>query len=66
MGFDGALDSNITIRTLVHARGRMSFWAGGGIVADSSLEGEYQESYDKAAAMLELLQGQDHLNHVGG
>ena len=66
MGFDGALDSNIAIRTLVHARGRLSFWAGGGIVADSSLEGEYQESYDKAAAMLELLQGEAHLNHVGG
>ncbi|MBI2295564.1 MAG: chorismate-binding protein, partial [Betaproteobacteria bacterium] len=31
-------------------------WAGGGIVADSKLEDEYQETFDKAAAMLKLLQ----------
>jgi para-aminobenzoate synthetase component 1 len=34
----------------------MRFWAGGGIVADSTLEDEYQETFDKAAAMLKLLQ----------
>ena len=50
------MDTNIAIRTLVQSKGRMSFWAGGGIVADSSLEGEYQESFDKAAAMLRLLE----------
>jgi len=66
LGFDGTMDTNIAIRTLVHARGRMSFWAGGGIVADSSLEGEYQESYDKAAAMLNLLEQGSALNRVGG
>lgn len=66
IGFDGHMDTNIAIRTLVHARGRMSFWAGGGIVADSSLEGEYQESYDKAAAMLNLLEHGSALNRVGG
>jgi len=32
------------------------FWAGGGVVADSQLEDEYQETFDKAAAMLRLLQ----------
>lgn len=55
IGFDRAMDTNIAIRTLVHRDGQMRFWAGGGIVADSTLEGEYQESFDKAAAMLKLL-----------
>jgi para-aminobenzoate synthetase component 1 len=55
-GFDGGMDLNIAIRTLVHAQGTIRFWAGGGIVADSKLEEEYQETFDKAAAMLNLLQ----------
>jgi para-aminobenzoate synthetase component 1 len=55
-GFDGNMDVNIAIRTLVHSHGTVRFWAGGGIVADSKLEDEYQESFDKAAAMLKLLQ----------
>jgi len=55
-GFDGGMDLNIAIRTLVHSRGTIRFWAGGGIVADSQLEDEYQETFDKAAAMLKLLQ----------
>jgi para-aminobenzoate synthetase component I len=55
MGFDGNMDSNIAIRTLVHANGTIRFWAGGGIVNDSDLEEEYQESFDKAAALLKLL-----------
>ena len=65
IGFDGTMDTNIAIRTLVHIKGRISFWAGGGIVADSSLEGEYQETFDKAAAMLSLLKKNKALNHVG-
>ena len=56
IGFDGDMDLNIAIRTLVHSRGEIRFWAGGGIVADSKLEDEYQETFDKAAAMLKLLQ----------
>jgi para-aminobenzoate synthetase component 1 len=55
-GFDGGMDLNIAIRTLVHAQGTIRFWAGGGIVADSKLEEEYQETFDKAAAMLKLLE----------
>jgi para-aminobenzoate synthetase component 1 len=55
IGFDGDMDVNIAIRTLVHSRGEIRFWAGGGIVADSKLEDEYQETFDKAAAMLKLL-----------
>ena len=50
------MDVNIAIRTMVYSRGTVRFWAGGGIIADSKLEDEYQETFDKAAAMLKLLQ----------
>ena len=56
IGFDGNMDSNITIRTLVHSGDTIRFWAGGGIVNDSVEEAEYQECFDKAAAMISLLQ----------
>lgn len=56
IGYDGDMDTNIVIRTLVHAGGEIRCWAGGGLVADSQCEAEYQETLDKAAAMLELLQ----------
>jgi para-aminobenzoate synthetase component 1 len=55
IGFDGNMDSNITIRTLVHSEQNIRFWAGGGIVNDSVCADEYQECFDKAAAMLRLL-----------
>ena len=57
IGFDGNMDSNIAIRTLVHNQGEIRFWAGGGIVRDSVMEDEYQECFDKAAALLRLLKG---------
>lgn len=56
IGFDGNMDTNIAIRTLVHSDNSIRFWAGGGIVNDSIMEEEYQESFDKAAVMLTLLQ----------
>jgi para-aminobenzoate synthetase component 1 len=56
VGCDGSMDSNIAIRTLVYAHDTIRFWAGGGIVADSVLDEEYQETLDKAAAMLRLLE----------
>lgn len=65
IGFDGNMDSNITIRTLVYNQGEMRCWAGGGIVHDSDVDEEYQETLDKAAAMLRLLQAED-LAGVGG
>jgi para-aminobenzoate synthetase component 1 len=60
VGFDGNMDSNIVIRTLVYSDGEIRCWAGGGIVADSEEKAEYQETLDKASAMLKLLQ------HYGG
>ena len=54
LGFNGDMDTNIAIRTLVSSENRLRFWAGGGIVADSKVDEEYQECLDKAAAMLRL------------
>jgi para-aminobenzoate synthetase component I len=56
VGFDGGMDTNIAIRTLTVSHGTVRFWAGGGIIADSEVEAEYQESFDKARALLRLLQ----------
>lgn len=56
IGFDGSMDLNIAIRTAVRSLGRLRFWAGGGIVADSTLESEYQECVTKAATVLKFLQ----------
>ncbi len=55
LGFDGDLDSSIAIRTLLKRGSDLYYWAGGGIVADSDCAAEYQESLDKAAAFLSLL-----------
>lgn len=62
---NGQMDTNIAIRTLVQHEGRLYCWAGGGIVIDSGLEAEYQESLTKAAAMLDVfahaeIPGMDH------
>ena len=56
VGFDGNMDTNIAIRTLVHRQGKLSFWAGGGLVYDSRLEAEYNECLDKASAFFRLFQ----------
>lgn len=61
IGFDGNMDTNIAIRTAVFSEGKIRFWAGGGIVADSEMEKEYRETWDKASNMLQLM---EHF-HVG-
>ncbi len=55
IGFDGNMDSNITIRTMVYSNNKLRFWAGSGIVAYSNVDNEYQEIFDKAAIMLSLI-----------
>lgn len=50
-GFDGAMDMNIAIRTIVMNRQQAVFHAGGGVVADSVPRAEYYESLDKARAL---------------
>lgn len=51
----GDMDTNIAIRTLVASDGQLHCWAGGGIVADSTLDSEYQETLDKVSKILPLL-----------
>ncbi|HYQ88094.1 MAG TPA: aminodeoxychorismate synthase component I [Candidatus Binatia bacterium] len=51
----GACDFNITIRTIVVEDGGASFHVGGGIVADSTPEGEYEETLVKARGMMGAL-----------
>ena len=53
--FNGNMDTNIAIRTLVQSHDTIRFWAGGVIVNDSKVEEEYQERFDKAAAMFQVL-----------
>ncbi|WP_028835044.1 MULTISPECIES: aminodeoxychorismate synthase component I [unclassified Pseudoalteromonas] len=51
----GNMDTSITIRTLVTHQQQIYCWAGGGIVADSKVELEYQETYDKVNKILPIL-----------
>ena len=55
LGFDGSVNLNIAIRTAVVKDGMCHFHVGGGIVADSDPEAEYQETLDKGRAFLEVL-----------
>jgi len=50
--FSGDMDTNIVIRTIVVKDGWAHFQVGGGIVADSDPEAEYQETLDKARALI--------------
>ena len=52
----GDVDLSIAIRTALHRRGRIVFFGGGGIVADSEAEVEYQETLDKVSSMMELFE----------
>ena len=45
--------------TLLRVDEHIYAWAGGGIVADSAVDAEYQESLDKAAALLAILEAED-------
>lgn len=56
----GNMDTSITIRTLIceHTDNQQTIhcWAGGGIVADSNVDAEYQESFDKVNKILPILE----------
>jgi para-aminobenzoate synthetase component 1 len=55
IGFDGSMDTNLLIRTMVYGKGWLHFSVGGGIVADSVPEKEYDETWHKAEGMLRAL-----------
>jgi len=53
--FNGNMDINIAIRTLIYNQETIRYWVGGGIVYDSDIDDEYQETLDKGKALLKLL-----------
>jgi para-aminobenzoate synthetase component 1 len=55
IGFNGAMDTNILIRTFTAGRGWVQFPVGGGIVAESDPTREYEETLHKAAGLLRAL-----------
>ncbi len=54
-GFDGAMDTCLAIRTMVGRGNTVSVQAGAGIVADSDPSTEFQETVNKASAMLRAI-----------
>ncbi|SFL97812.1 anthranilate synthase component I [Salibacterium qingdaonense] len=56
LGYDGNIDSCISIRTMVVENGKAKIQAGAGIVADSVPEKEYEETQNKAAALLRAVE----------
>lgn len=56
LDFGGNMDICITIRTMVKQGNKVYVQAGGGIVADSVVENEYQETVNKAGACIKALQ----------
>ncbi len=56
IGFNGDVDLNIVIRTIICKGDKAYFQVGGGIVWDSDANLEYQETLDKAKALIEVLE----------
>lgn len=52
LGFDGSIDSCIALRTGLVKDGKLYVQAGGGIVTDSTAAGEFEESVNKAKALI--------------
>ena len=55
LDFSGPLDLNIVIRTIVLTQDRATFGVGGAVVTDSDPHDEYQETQDKAHALIRAL-----------
>ncbi len=66
IGFDGAMDWNILIRSVVVAGRELSYHVGGGIVADSSPAQEWEETLHKARGTVAILSGQRHASEIAG
>lgn len=60
-GFNETMDLNIVIRTFLAKNGDLYFQVGGGIVADSDPEEEFQETLDKAKALISSLYNQQRI-----
>jgi len=59
LGFDGGMDMNIAIRTAFVANGSIYFSVGGGIVADSDPEAEYNETLLKGEIFMKIAKGSE-------
>lgn len=55
-GYDGNLNSCIALRTVLLKDGKAYVQAGGGVVADSTPEGEYQETINKAMGVMRAIE----------
>lgn len=55
LGFDGNIDLNIVIRTILIKNGMAYFGVGGGITWESDKASEYDETLDKALALMNVL-----------
>ncbi|MFT4731513.1 MAG: para-aminobenzoate synthetase component 1 [Gammaproteobacteria bacterium] len=56
IGIRNDMDTSICIRTVLAENNQLYCWAGGGIVLDSDIASEYQESLDKVAKILPILE----------
>ena len=56
LAFDGSIDTCIAIRTVLFRNGKAYVQAGGGVVADSIPENEYEESVNKAKAVINAIE----------
>jgi para-aminobenzoate synthetase component 1 len=61
-GFNQTMDLNIVIRTFLIKEDQVFFQVGGGIVADSDPQREYQETLDKAKALIQSLHQENRWN----
>lgn len=57
LGFNGNLDSCITIRSMLYRKGEITVQAGAGIVAASVPAGEFMETENKAGALIDVITG---------
>jgi para-aminobenzoate synthetase component I len=56
VGFDGSMDLSILIRTITAGRGWWQAPVGGGIVAQSDPQGEYEETWHKAQGLVQAME----------
>ena len=55
ISFSGSMDFNVMIRTMFINQKQITFHVGGGIVADSNPQEEWQETWDKAKSLIDTL-----------
>ncbi len=59
IGCEGQMDMNIAIRTIIRQDDDLFLWGGGGVVADSEVDAEYQETLTKVRMLMDALTAPD-------